>query len=70
MVTKTLANDLAGRGIIVISFHPGWVQSDMGGDGASIPATESVAGMRHVIEGLSAADNGKFFNYDGAPLEW
>ena len=70
MVTKTLANDLAGRGITVISFHPGWVQTDMGGEGASIPAAESVAGMRQVIEGLSAADNGKFFNYDGAQLEW
>lgn len=70
MVTKTLANDLAGRGLTVISFHPGWVQTDMGGDGASIPPAESVRGMRKVIDGLSPADNGKFFNYDGALLEW
>jgi NAD(P)-dependent dehydrogenase (short-subunit alcohol dehydrogenase family) len=70
MVTKTLANDLAGRGVTVISFHPGWVQTDMGGPGASITPAQSVAGMRRVIDGLSPADSGKFFNYDGTPIEW
>jgi NAD(P)-dependent dehydrogenase (short-subunit alcohol dehydrogenase family) len=70
MVTKTLANDLAGRGVTVISFHPGWVRTDMGGPGASITPAQSVAGMRRVIDGLSPADSGKFFNYDGTPIEW
>ncbi len=70
MVTKSLANDLAGRGITVVSFHPGWVKTDMGGSGADITAAESVAGMRQVIAGLTPADNGHFFNYDGKPLPW
>lgn len=70
MVTKTLACDLAGRGVTVVCFHPGWVQTDMGGSGADITPQESVAGMRKVIDGLGTADSGKFFNYDGTPLEW
>ncbi|MEO3431484.1 SDR family oxidoreductase [Pelagibius sp. CAU 1746] len=70
MITKTLSNDLGERGFTVVSFHPGWVQTDMGGESADIPVTQSVAGMREVIAGLSAADNGKFFNYDGTPLPW
>ncbi len=70
MVTKSLANDLAGRGITVVSFHPGWVKTDMGGGGADIAAAESVAGMREVIAGLTPADSGHFFNYDGKPLPW
>lgn len=70
MVTRVLANDLAARGITVISFHPGWVRTDMGGPGASISPAESVAGMRRKIDAASAADSGSFFNYDGTPIEW
>ncbi len=70
MVTKSLANDLAERGVTVVSFHPGWVKTDMGGDGAAITPAQSVAGMRKVITGLTAEDNGKFFGYDGQPLPW
>ena len=70
MVTKSLANDLAGRGLTVVCVHPGWVQTDMGGEQATITPAESVAGLRQVMTGLTAADSGKFFNYDGQPLEW
>lgn len=70
MVTKTLACDLEGRGMTVVSFHPGWVRTDMGGSGADITPQESVAGMRRVIDGLTTADSGKFFSYDGSTLAW
>ncbi len=70
MVTKSLANALAGRGIIVVSFHPGWVQTDMGGEEASLTVEESVAGMKGVIDGLSPADTGRFLNYDGEEIPW
>ncbi|HEY9548860.1 MAG TPA: SDR family oxidoreductase [Kiloniellaceae bacterium] len=70
MVTKSLAIDLAGRGITVVCFHPGWVQTDMGSAGANLPPAQSVAGMRQVIAGLGPADSGRFFNYDGTPIEW
>ncbi len=70
MVTKTLSNDLGERGFTVVSFHPGWVQTDMGGESADIAPDQAVAGMRKVIAGLTTADNGKFFNYDGTALPW
>lgn len=70
MVTKTLACDLKERGVTVVSFHPGWVRTDMGGSGADISPQEAVVGMRQVIDGLTAEDSGRFINYDGAPLEW
>lgn len=70
MITKGLANDLAPRGITVICFHPGWVQTDMGGEDADISTTDSVAGMRKVIEGISSDDSGGFLNYDGSPIPW
>ncbi len=69
-VVKSLSVDLAPRGMTVVAFHPGWVQTDMGGENAAITPAESVKGMRGVIDRLNTADNGKFFNYDGSILPW
>ena len=69
-VMKSLAIDFDDRKITVALLHPGWVRTDMGGPGALIDAFESVAGMRQVIAGLTHADTGKFYNYDGAELPW
>lgn len=69
-VMKSLSIDLAGRGMTCCVLHPGWVRTDMGGPGGAIEAPESVAGMRRVIARLSPADNGCFYNYDGAEIPW
>ena len=68
-VLKDASLALAGRATC-ISFHPGWVRTEMGGDGADIDAATSVAGMRAVLAGLKAEDNGCFFNFDGKRLAW
>lgn len=68
-VMKDAALALAGRAT-VISFHPGWVRTDMGGSGADIDAATSVAGMRTVLASVKPADTGSFFNYDGQRLAW
>jgi len=53
-----------------LTFHPGWVQTDMGGAGAAITPQQSVAGIRSVIASATRADNGGFRNYDGSVIEW
>ena len=68
-VLKDASLALAGQAVCV-AFHPGWVRTDMGGAGADIDVTESVAGIRRTLAGLREADNGGFFNYDGQPLTW
>lgn len=70
MAVKSLSLDLSGKGVITLLLHPGWVQTDMGGTSALIDTVTSVTGMRAVIEGAGAADNGRFFNYDGTELPW
>ena len=67
---RSLAADLAGKGITIAVFHPGWVKTDMGGSGALVAPRDSVAGMRRVIERLRPADSGRFFNYDGDEIPW
>jgi NAD(P)-dependent dehydrogenase (short-subunit alcohol dehydrogenase family) len=68
-VMKDAAVALAGQAT-VISFHPGWVRTDMGGAGADIDAATSIAGMRTVLASVKPADSGSFFNYDGQRLAW
>jgi len=67
---RSLAVDISGRDVVVVVVHPGWVQTDMGGPSGLITPTESVSGMRNVIAGLTRADSGKFFNYDGSIIPW
>ncbi|WP_422010126.1 SDR family oxidoreductase [Roseateles sp.] len=68
-VMKDASLVLAGKAT-VISFHPGWVKTDMGGSGADIDAPTSIAGMRTVLASVKPADTGSFFNYDGQRLDW
>ena len=68
-VMKDASIALACRALCA-AFHPGWVRTEMGGAGADIDASESVAGMRRALAGLDAARNGSFLNYDGATLAW
>jgi NAD(P)-dependent dehydrogenase (short-subunit alcohol dehydrogenase family) len=69
-ISKSLAIDLAGRGIIAVALSPGWVRTDMGGSGAELDVETSVRGMRNVIDGLKAEDSGKFLSWDGSELPW
>jgi NAD(P)-dependent dehydrogenase (short-subunit alcohol dehydrogenase family) len=70
MVMKSLARDLAPRGITCIVMNPGWVRTDMGGPGGKISPAESIKAMRSVIAALQPEDSGKFLNYTGEPYPW
>jgi NAD(P)-dependent dehydrogenase (short-subunit alcohol dehydrogenase family) len=70
MVTALLAQALAERGATVLAFHPGWVMTDMGGDGAQLPATDAVAAMLRVVDASTPADSGRFLNRRGEPMAW
>jgi NAD(P)-dependent dehydrogenase (short-subunit alcohol dehydrogenase family) len=70
MVMRSLAIDLAPRGITCVVVNPGWVQTDMGGPHATLAATDSVTRLRRLIDSLGSAQSGKFFNYDGREYAW
>lgn len=69
-IVQVLAADLRPEGIAVATLHPGWVRTDMGGAGADIEVSESVAGIKAVLDGLSMATTGQFWNYDGTKMAW
>jgi NAD(P)-dependent dehydrogenase (short-subunit alcohol dehydrogenase family) len=70
MVTRGLAGDFKSDGVTVITLHPGWVQTEMGGQSASITPQDSAAGIIQVIDNLSLADTGVFYRWDGSIHPW
>jgi len=70
MVMRSLAIDLAPRGITCAVMNPGWVQTDMGGQHARLTAAESVSAMRRLIDKLGPRQSGKFFNWNGGEYAW
>ena len=62
---RNLATDLQSEGIAVGIYHPGWVQTDMGGSGAAITVDESVAGLSARFADLDIGTTGAFLTYDG-----
>lgn len=69
-INKIFSSELASEGFTCVVMHPGWVRTDMGGASATLSKAESISGMLGVIENLSTASNGKFYNYDGQELPW
>jgi len=65
-----LSKDWAKDGILVGIFHPGWVQTDMGGSGAPVKPDESVKGLRARIAELNAAKSGTYRDYANREIPW
>ncbi len=70
MATALLAAALRERGISVVALHPGWVQTDMGGAGATVTPQQSVSGLLRVIGTLKPSDSGSFLDWRGQSLPW
>ena len=70
MVMRSLAIDLAPRGITCVVINPGWVLTDMGGPNATMTPAESVERLRDLIATLGPAQSGRFLNYDGREYPW
>lgn len=69
-VMQGLATDLEPENIAVMMMHPGWVRTDMGGQGADISVEESAAGVVKVIDDLSLETTGSFKAWDGQTIPW
>lgn len=70
MTMVLFGNAVRERGITNLLFHPGWVQTDMGGAAADIPASQSAAGLIATIQGSGPGDTNSFRTWDGQPIPW
>jgi NAD(P)-dependent dehydrogenase (short-subunit alcohol dehydrogenase family) len=70
MVTRLLAPELAGRGIVLACANPGWVKTDMGGSGAELAIGDAVRDLLAILDGLTPAQSGQFLAAGGKTLPW
>ena len=70
MMSRCLSGDLRGDNIIVISLHPGFIKTDMGGVNARLELNEAIPTMVETIDNLTMDDSGQFFNWDGKNVDW
>lgn len=66
-----LYNDIGRKGMRVICFHPGWMKTQMGGEGAMVSPNDTAKGfMKFTLDFNSSSRENMFFKFDGAPLPW
>lgn len=70
MVMRSLAIDLAPRGILSVALNPGWVRTDMGGPGGSLSPEECARRLLGIVEKLRPSDTGKFWHHTGKEFPW
>ena len=70
MFTMAMKKEAAEEKITFAILHPGWVKTDMGGDSAPVEISDSVRGMRKVLESQTLDNSGRFIQFDGELLPW
>ena len=70
MISKVLAVEGQKDNITVTAYHPGWAKTDMGGERAPVPVSDSVRGLIGLINNQETEKTGRFFEYTGEELPW
>jgi NAD(P)-dependent dehydrogenase (short-subunit alcohol dehydrogenase family) len=67
---KSLAHDLAPRGISVALLHPGYVKTDMTGNHGNVEPDVAARSLLERIDQLTPQNSGSFWHANGEILPW
>jgi NAD(P)-dependent dehydrogenase (short-subunit alcohol dehydrogenase family) len=59
-----------GAGVTLLSVHPGWVQTDMGGTNATLTVEQSCSGIVSQVLAWRGKGGHHFIDYSGKILRW
>lgn len=70
-ITRGFAiNEAIPAQIGVLNLHPGWVQTEMGGNHAPISVKESTTGIVRVVEDFIGENEQQFVDFQGHEITW
>src|SRR5690606_2208915 len=69
-IGKSLAVDLAPRGIAVFLLHPGFVATEMVGGSGDVSPEQAAAQLIERLDTLTLEQTGTFWHANGGPLPW
>lgn len=69
-MTSSFVNQLGDTRLTVLSLHPGWVKTDMGGEGADIDVQTSTRGLVDQVNAFTGKGGHHFINYRGETIPW
>jgi NAD(P)-dependent dehydrogenase (short-subunit alcohol dehydrogenase family) len=70
MATRNIAHEVKGFGGIAVALHPGWVKTEMGGEGAPEEIADAVGRLVSSIDRFTAEHSGRFWHAKGEELPW
>lgn len=70
MLTRSLARPVAAQNGTLLTLHPGWVKTDMGGDAAPLTPEESANGILTQLTASRGRGGHHYLDYAGKTLQW
>lgn len=69
-LTRSFVAELGDTTLTVLSLHPGWVKTDMGGAEAPLDVETSTLGLADQVTRAAGQGGHRFIDYQGEPLPW
>jgi NAD(P)-dependent dehydrogenase (short-subunit alcohol dehydrogenase family) len=70
LLTRGFYLEVRGRDLTVLSLHPGWVRTDMGGPSAAVSVEDSARGIATVLLREQGTHRHGYVDYQGAEITW
>ena len=69
-MTNSFISQLGEQKLTVLSLHPGWVKTDMGGEGADLDVETSTRGLIDQVNAYTGKGGHHFVDYKGDTIAW
>lgn len=70
MLSRGLQDATEKQEVTLLSVHPGWVKTDMGGENATLTVEESATGIVDRFDAFRSKGGHHFVDYSGRTLRW